>query len=401
MKVLQLVSYPIKQPRHGGQIRVSQIAQWLARENMTVKTVSISEPSHDAFGVNDLVLDLGAMDQPHGMPFCTDLLTSLISGQSGRVYDYLLSQVAQFSPDFIFLEQPWLWPAVRRMVDQGVVDRSRTTIVYSSQNVEYLTKHSILSELCLDADQVRLVKNDIRMLETSLCESADWVVAVTEGDSECFRKLGARNVVVCPNGVAERTPDPSIVAEVKQIFYGRRYLIYVGSAYPPNAAGFWQLMGPSLAAFNPDEAIALVGGLSDIVDHYASDKSYMTSSVNGHVLMKFGKVSEPVLEALISGASGFILPIMSGGGSNLKTAEAIVSGLPIVASPIAMRGYEHLSSLSRLYVESSPESFQSSALRILREPQRTRFETDSRDAQMRSSVYWKNTLSKLREVVDR
>lgn len=398
MKVLQLVTYPTVLPRHGGQIRVMQIRQWLEAHGAEVQTVSVSEPSHDAYSSNDLIFDPATKEQPYGLPFCTDYLTAQLSDKPGRIFEFVRSKILAFKPDYIFLEQPWLWPTVQKMIGVGEIERPKTKIVYSSQNLESATKKSILLELGLEAGSVESVTADIGILEQSLCQASDWVVCVTETDAKALRAIGASRVTVCPNGVARRSADPELLNQVNKLFYGRKYLIYIGSAYPPNAAGFWELMGPSLAMFNPDEAIALVGGLSDIVDRYAPPEALMSSYVNGQILKKFGKVSDEVLEALIYGASGFILPIMSGGGSNLKTAEAIASGLPVVASPVAMRGYEQLVGLHGLDIAADRGAFVQAALRILRTDQNKQ-SAKKDELERRATVYWEHTLANLQAVV--
>lgn len=399
MRVLQLVTYPTKRPMHGGQIRVSQIRKWLTERGAVVKTVSVSEPTHDEYGEDDLVVDLSAEPQPYELPFCTDFLTSQLSESVGYIFDYIETAINTFNPDYIFLEHPWLWPAVRKLIALGLIERNDFKIIYSSHNLEFSTKESILNELGLNSACVAAVVKEIKDLECSLAQSSDWVVAVTYEDAENLRHLGAKNVTVCPNGVAPRSAKPEIISQVNRTLYGRKYLIYVGSAYPPNAAGFWDFFGPSLATFNPDETIVLVGGVSEILSQYAPLDEKMFSYVNGQVITRIGKVSEDVLQALIYGASGFILPIMSGGGSNLKTAEAIASGLPIVASPVAMRGYEEFMALSNLYVESSRESFIKAAVNILRNPVgEARSELGSEE-KLRQSVYWAHTLKNLDLIV--
>ncbi len=70
-----------------------------------------------------------------------------------------------------------------------------------------------------------------------------------------------------------------------------------------------------------------------------------------------GEVSRLALECLISNASGMLLPITFGGGSNLKTAEALSSGLPIVGTSIAFRGFEEYRDLPRVTIADTPEEF--------------------------------------------
>ena len=63
------------------------------------------------------------------------------------------------------------------------------------------------------------------------------------------------------------------------------------------------------------------------------------------------------LSALIENAACIVLPIEYGGGSNVKTAEALLSDRRIVASPASMRGFDELRYLPGVTVANGPAEF--------------------------------------------
>jgi hypothetical protein len=74
-------------------------------------------------------------------------------------------------------------------------------------------------------------------------------------------------------------------------------------------------------------------------------------------LALIGQVTDYALSCLIANAAGLLLPITFGGGSNLKTAEALVSGKRIVASPMAFRGFEDFASMPGLLFADNEADF--------------------------------------------
>lgn len=390
-KVIQLSTYPIEHPNHGGQIRVSQIKNILGSQGYEIKNISISEAGHDYYTDQDFIVDQFDVDSKVDVPFCGDLATSILC-ESGRYFDFINREIKQFQPDIFFIEQPWLWPAVKLLLQKN---HEKTFIVYSSHNVEYLTKNSILQSHGINRPDVI---DKIKELEIDLCSNCDLVIAVSETDKNELLGLGAKSVIVCPNGVRESgSTDPDIQWALKNALQGRKYAFFVGSAYPPNALGFWKLMNHSLSFLNHDEMIVIAGGVSDIILRYGKVDAGVSVQINEKKLACLGKISDAVLDVFLDNASAIILPITSGGGSNLKTAEAIYSRRPIVATKTSVRGYDisKLSVLSDLVIcdDDDAESFKSAISRFFRTSQSDCLKKEEKS--FRNSFLWKNTLSNL------
>jgi hypothetical protein len=103
-------------------------------------------------------------------------------------------------------------------------------------------------------------------------------------------------------------------------------------------------------------------------------------------------LSEQALGALTVLATCIVLPITKGGGSNIKTAEAVHTGKPVIGTTKSFRGYERVLSLPHVYRVDEPLQFQ----------QLTRAALDGtlppagpEDRVLRDSVLWRETLKAL------
>ena len=79
-------------------------------------------------------------------------------------------------------------------------------------------------------------------------------------------------------------------------------------------------------------------------------------------------VDNDILAALYAGARAVILPKTLEGGSNLKTAEALASGRPVVATRLAFTGFEAFIDLPGVVIEDSPDRFWNAVDTLLSQP---------------------------------
>lgn len=390
-KILQLSTYPIKNPLHGGQIRVSQIRKYFEQNNCIVKSLSLSEMSHGDYTEDDMLLNDYELSSLVSVYFCTDYATSLISVK-GKYFEFLKKNILAFDPDVIMVEQVWLWPAVKRLIEEKHL-KSDIKIVYSSHNIEYKTKKSLLDSHGIHGNNVGEVIEGIRKLEIDICKASEIVVCCTQIDADEFTNMGTKNTIIANNGVAKRNTDQKQLQNIKDILWGRKYILFVGSAYPPNAQGFWDMMGKSMAFLPPDVVIVVAGGVSKIIENYMPESAKLYSYVSMDRIKRLGFVSEELLGTLVENASVIILPITVGGGSNLKTAEAIASGRPVVATETACRGFDFVDKLSNFFVAKDDTEFISSITNFLNFELKNVFSEEEKD--LRKSVYWENCIQPL------
>lgn len=400
MKVLQLTTYPIVEPRHGGQIRASEIRKKLETEGCEVLSLSISDTGYQTIDPEcDYRIDMSSFPNPYNLPLCNDFLTSLAAVQDRNVYKFLEKRVKAFSPDIILCEQPYLWPFVKKIFAEGVLSPKNTYLVYSSQNIESQMKSEMLLRHGVDRQQSHELVRDIALLEKDLVEHADHTICVTEFDAEFFGKYTRKKLTVCSNGVTRKEVPGDYKRIVGELTSNRPYLFLCGSAHSPNAVGFWEMMGPSLACFPPESMIVIAGGLHHILWQYMPEDSAMSVLVNQDIINCVGMVEDEILAALIEGAKGIILPITFGGGSNLKTAEAITSFKPVVSTSTACRGFDFVDKISNFYITDDSREFIEYSRDILLEKIDLISISDD-EKSIRGLVYWDNTLMQLEVVLE-
>ena len=392
-KILQLTTYPMAKPNHGGQMRVDAIRTQLRSLGYDVHNCSLSEMGHGDHSETDMIVSKNEIDSVVDVPFCGDLATAILC-TSGSYYEFLSRIVNDLNPDIIFLEQPWLWPAVKKFIS-SIQIANRPYIVYSSQNIEYVTKKNILGDHGISRTDII---SKIMKIESDLSVCADLVIAVSSDDMNELKRLGASIVIIAPNGTNRKlisNSSQSINFLLEKALLGRKFALFIGSAYPPNAQGFWRMMNYSLAYLRHDEFIVVAGGVSDILFAYGEIDSGLRFQLNKSKVILLGKVSDEILASLLDAASVVILPITSGGGSNLKTAEAIASFKPTVATRTSCRGYDTnlLNKLSDFSICEDADS--NSFVATISEKLlgcATKTAPKDNEIKLRESIYWDFTL---------
>jgi glycosyltransferase involved in cell wall biosynthesis len=292
-----------------------------------------------------------------------------------------------FRPDVIALEQCWLWPALREYVETCSPE-ARFSIVYSSHNVEQqlLAQDAAIPGAETDLWSAQRTAD----IEADLAMKADLVVAVSEQDAAYFRKLNP-SVAVAANGIWPREVPVGIDHWASR-FAGLRTALFVGSGHPPNVRGFLQMTGPDFGFLSASERIVVVGGVADQIRNDPGFLRYRGAD-NARIEL-LGVQDGATLSALIELADVVMLPIVEGGGTNIKTAEALYSRKPVVATSFAFRGYEHFRHWQNVRLADKPEDFRDLLVQALRsEPK----ELGSADAAQLDTLLWTATLQKLSE----
>ncbi|WP_430682348.1 glycosyltransferase [Mesorhizobium australafricanum] len=292
-----------------------------------------------------------------------------------------------FRPDVIALEQCWLWPALREYVETCTPE-ARFSIVYCSQNVEQelMAQEAMMSGAEVDPWSVQRAVE----IESDLAAKADLVVAVSEQDAAYFRKLNP-GVVVAANGIWPREMPAGLDHWASRLA-GLRTALFVASGHPPNANGFLEMTAPDLGFLSPAERIVVVGGVAGQIQ---SDPRFLRSAdLNNARIELLGVQDGPTLSALIEFADVVMLPIVDGGGTNIKTAEALYNRKPIVATSFAFRGYEHFRHWQNVRLADNPADFQDSLVKALRSEAAV---LKSTEIEQLDTLLWTETLQRLPE----
>ena len=344
MKIVSLGIYPISRPLHGGQRRVAAIAKLAREAGHVFEYVPIySRQSYPDGSPTErqTALPKDIAEALHAHKGREDLHFAAVLGADHALVRSVIDKLGALAPDIVQFEQPWLYPLFRDAL-RNDPRLQHARLIYSAQNVE--------TELMALPWQ-----RETRALEQQITRDADLVVAVSESDRETFsrwRKPDQHPVLVAPNGSwapdLEASPAPARLFE-------NEYAVVVGSAHPPNAEGYWQAIGQIPGFLPPGTTLVVAGGMSRLI---TSDPRFHRFPMLAEAFIStMPEISEETLNALLFHAKTICLPIISGGGTNLKTAEALLWLKPVVAMRPAMRGYQGAPDLSGVYVADTGGQF--------------------------------------------
>lgn len=123
-------------------------------------------------------------------------------------------------------------------------------------------------------------------------------------------------------------PVSLINDKIANHYNSEKYLLFVGSNFPPNIKGISFFIEKILPHINVK--LVIVGsGMENLKEKY---KAYKNLEI-------FGYVED--LTTLYANANLVVLPIFAGSGMKIKTAEALKYGKYIIAAPEALTGYPY------------------------------------------------------------
>jgi len=355
-KVLIVASYPISDAHHGGQKRVKAIYDFYKTIFSEVRFAAVFHRSYypDTSVDSFLLGQPDVIEQLDTMPYASELITGEAIDKDVHVRSAIAKLLIEYQPDIIQIEQGFAYLGLKAVLrDLGM----KPKIIFSSQNIEYLMKKSIYEELGVSSEKIKELVNKTRELEVELCETADLVIAVSEHDADIQRTMGAKSVVVAPNGISK------VKVSASQLKYWREFknkkkinkiVTFIGSGHPPNWVGFLGMVGLDTTFLTSDSRLILAGGVAD----YFRDTYERTDNQKfWKRAIAIGTLSDAKLSGLLSESEVILLPIISGGGSNLKTAEAILSGKKIVSTDYAFRGFEKYKELPNIFFADNGADF--------------------------------------------
>ncbi|MBA4095937.1 MAG: hypothetical protein C0484_04100 [Rhodospirillum sp.] len=385
--VVFLTTYPLAAPRHGGQIRSVQLVAALRRLGLNVVTAACVDPhAYPAgeWGPNDVEFPLESplrVIDGTPVPFAGDYMSGVHAAKDEQAYQRILAAVpAQI--DLLFLEQPWMLPVAQRLRR----DRGAGLLVYDSQNNESALKapilrkfHSKVADPLLDAIAER---------ERAACREADLVFAVNAVDQAALSRHGGVPVQLAPNGVEPWEASAADLEKWRRQAEATAFALYVASAHPPNYLGFFDVLTDHVGFLAPDQAILVAGGASDQIARLLKGRQY--EGLSRSRLRLVGVLHPADLAAIKQLAQAFVLPILDGSGSNLKTAEALFSGKWVVGTPTAFRGFERFMSMPHVMIAGPGRDFGAALRKAMSAPPPM---LTAQDRQTLLELTWQETLA--------
>lgn len=201
--VLLLSTYPIASPRHGGQVRVANIAKTFGENGWSVTHLAVYEPEGyppSSLGANDVSFPAGSPFRKYKgtyVPLINDLLSGEFAASEQGGFADILKKLPPVI-DVIHVEQPWLWPLVLKI--RQMPQHANACLIYGSQNIEAPLKQEILDSYAIKGAEPVIA--DIEALERKAALEADIAVAVTQADYDILQAWGAKKPLLASNGIA-------------------------------------------------------------------------------------------------------------------------------------------------------------------------------------------------------
>ena len=357
--IVQLSYYSTRRPVSGGQKRIAALRDGLTRLGHSVHPVEVfswMETIHpDDF-------KFPAYDDEWVRRFSGEYEARLADVLvSNRAFgDAVMDRVLDYRPDILWVEQPFMWPFLRERIGED----ARFRLVYSAHNVEWQVRSELVGRSRLGP----YAPLRIQEMECEFGRSADLVVAVSAPDRQWFQDAGACDTVLVRNASCCPQPDPTgetrrACREALGLSDDTMVLLYVSAYWEPNWLGLAEWCLPPLEAVSAehDVRLLLVGGIG-----LRAGEADLPHGQR-RLIVSMGEVEEARKDAAYAAADAVLLPVVAGGGTNLKSAEALLSGLPVVASGYAMRGLEPLCGLEGVSVARSRPDFAKALERQVRD----------------------------------
>jgi glycosyltransferase involved in cell wall biosynthesis len=302
-----------------------------------------------------------------------------------RIVERVRRHLAEREVTLVILEQPFLVDLLEAAAPSG------TTVLYSCQNVEYRLRRD-LERFQFILDRPKNRADEVREIEAHAAERAAAVTTICETDrKKMLEDFGVESVLV-PNGstVAE------LASTTRRADSGVDF-VFAGSSYWPNVGGFAQMATPSLAFLPPTVKIDVIGTAGDDILQTPSIARY--HSINASRITRRGFLPMHELVDTMRSARAVIVPVFVGEGSNLKSADALACGAPVIMTERATHGYEDVLELdaSGVHVVDSAAEFRTVMKQLVELP-RVADEVGGRRRQLLS---WQSRLQPLIGVIDR
>jgi hypothetical protein len=343
-KILQLCTFNPDENNAGGKIRSFQIKNAL-RKKFEVKTLSFSWARTPFIKDMHFGLSEEKFLKNGGNHLLGDLGINNYLSQNTHELQHIAQKVHEFNPDVILLEQPYLLPLVRTL--KSTRAEKNIPLIYSSHNIEAPMKRGIYENF-FTPESVNQLTQWVSMLETEAIKESIMTFVVSEDDARFTRELKRDgNVLVLPNGHWIPKSNNRDKFWDETLSDTKVNWTFVGSAHPPNIEGMSNLLR-ALPLQEEDWRIIIAGSAS-VAFKGLTEKVPWLLTVNNP--------TNDDIDSLILKSSGMLLPIWSGGGSNLKTAQALLSNRTLVGTEYSFRGFESFKDEEGVHLVSTAEEF--------------------------------------------
>jgi glycosyltransferase involved in cell wall biosynthesis len=363
MRVLVVTAHPILPLTHGGRVRTMGLASGLVRAGVTVDLLCPWAPSEP------------------WRPFVHDGVTCVPHRFATNALRLLPNRVL---PPVVALSwQPFSLGPRRRLASAATYDviqfefctyaawmerlAGSAKVVYSAHNVEQDQHRGEAAA----APLVRPWGGRVAALERRAVRASDLVMACTEFDASRLAALyGDRPAfTVVPNGFDDaliRGDRPTIRQRMRNslgIPADATALVFVGGRARHNQEALEFLERRVMPRLGAEARLLVAGACAGEVPP-SGDPS----------VLRLGYVDD--LGAVLAAADVAVNPVSYGSGSNLKMADYLAAGLPVVSTSIGARGFERHGQSVRV---AELDAFADAVIEISATPGRFRANVDDVD----------------------
>lgn len=259
--------------------------------------------------------------------------------QSTAMANTLHDVIASFKPDVLHCNSMLLGDYLRSLPTTSAVR------AIAPENTESMLMRRMAEDAGSWARRRLYLKEAARLKgwEAAHLREFDLCLGVSDEDTLRFAGVGA-NAVCVPNAV-ERHPQPHPVTRLQGD--ERLKLLFVGSgAWEPNRRGmiwFAEKVLPLLRCRLPP-SVTIIGSDWDWFHHSLCVNVGYVSSLDEHYATHHVA----------------LVPLLSGGGSRLKVAEALAKGVPVLGTSIGLEGYRLKPGIQALLADT-PDDFAAQA----------------------------------------
>ena len=368
LRIVHVVAHPFLPPEDGGRLKTLSLATALARCG-EVHWVSLDD-HHRAKAPDEpaQALDLpwggtGIWHSTVGVPCkrCCPRspLGWLRAARAGvrlplawlpltQRHGEVIARISSLKPDLVVADETALAPF-------AAFAPARWRIIHAHNHDSRMLTQAVF-EGSDRAHQARSAKR-LEQMERVLFPSVDQVWGVRRGDLDAFEGFGVarRKLFTAPNIVPdncfEGMPEPGTPGQA--LFFGSLW-------YPPNRQAVdWLLdLWPEVRRRMPEARLTIAGrGATPALEARAAQ-------TEGVALLGF----VPDLKRLLRESALVVIPISSGGGTKIKTIEAMAAGVPILATPEAAEGLG-LEEGVHAVIRAPGAAFLDMAIAMLRSPE--------------------------------
>lgn len=300
--------------------------------------------------------------------------------------DRVRRHLARLDVSLVILEQPFLVDVI------GAAVGSSIPFIYSCQNIEYRLRRDLERYQYLP-DRPRNRADEVRELEARTVQAAAATTTICATDQAKLRdEFGIESVLV-PNGSSVvEIPCP---ARPEHRVGDSVDFAFAGSSYWPNVDGFATIASPSLAFMPPTARIHVMGTVGAAL--FDAHRLARWRPLNESRITTHGFLPMRDLVATMRAARAVLVPVFVGEGSNLKSADALGAGVPVIMTERATHGYEDVIATdpSGVTVAEDANEFRAAMIDALRAPRLDSFVGEQR----RGLLSWSSRLTPLTSVV--